>query len=423
MRLVHCAGFTAVIALGLTSWSHAADMPVKASADPLPPVSGYVELYMGGGTTVDSSPDPFFGPFDDHYHNWAIGGAGRANLWAAPYTSLQLDIQADGDRYQTPDSVIGPFFTNNFSTLSFLGGGHLNIRDQNLGLFGAFGGVGDVGGNTLTVGTANSGIRHAIGGLEAQYYWGPLTLYGQGGYDSTLDTGNITFVSGIHEWFARATARYFVLPNLMVEGTGEYSNGALVFNQPFFAPFTIPDTSFDTWLWRAKVEWQPGTLPLSFFATYQGSRTNYASNPGLFNATERMTDNRFMAGLRLYMAQGTLLANDRRGATLDIIDPLGAPTSPLMIFPAEQSLPVSDTRLKRDITLISRLDDGLGLYSYRYLWSDTVYVGVMAQEVALLHPDAVVHGVDGYLRVNYSRLGMHLMTWPQWQAASEGRRL
>jgi Outer membrane protein beta-barrel domain len=50
----------------------------------------------------------------------------------------------------------------------------------------------------------------------------------------------------------------------------------------------------------------------------------------------------------------------------------------------------SDLRLKRDITLVGRLDDGLGLHRYRYLWSDTVYVGVMAQEVALIHPDAIV---------------------------------
>ena len=51
---------------------------------------------------------------------------------------------------------------------------------------------------------------------------------------------------------------------------------------------------------------------------------------------------------------------------------------------------ISDARLKRDIALVGRRDDGLGLYRYRYLWSDTVYVGVMAQEVALIHPDAVV---------------------------------
>jgi len=80
----------------------------------------------------------------------------------------------------------------------------------------------------------------------------------------------------------------------------------------------------------------------------------------------------------------------------------------------------SDARLKRDITLVARLDDGLGLYRYRYLWSDTIYVGVMAQEVALIHPDAIVRSnLDDYLRVDYSRLGLKLMTLPEWDARSK----
>ena len=84
----------------------------------------------------------------------------------------------------------------------------------------------------------------------------------------------------------------------------------------------------------------------------------------------------------------------------------------------------SDIRLKRDITLVGRLDDGLGLYRYRYLWSDTVYVGVMAQEVALIHPEAIVRdALDDYLRVDYGRLGLHLMTLPEWDARSKGERL
>jgi hypothetical protein len=84
----------------------------------------------------------------------------------------------------------------------------------------------------------------------------------------------------------------------------------------------------------------------------------------------------------------------------------------------------SDNRLKRDIVLVGRLGDGLGLYRYRYLWSDTVYVGVMAQEVALLHPEAVVRGVlDDYLRVDYGRLGLKLMTLPEWDARRAGDRL
>ena len=86
--------------------------------------------------------------------------------------------------------------------------------------------------------------------------------------------------------------------------------------------------------------------------------------------------------------------------------------------------PTSDIRLKRDIALVGRRDDGLGLYRYRYLWSDTVYVGAMAQEVALVHPDAVVrNGLNDYLRVDYGRLGLHLMTLPEWDARSKGERL
>jgi outer membrane immunogenic protein len=72
---------------------------------------------------------------------------------------------------------------------------------------------------------------------------------------------------------------------------------------------------------------------------------------------------------------------------------------------------VSDSRLKRDIALIGRRDDGLGIYSYKYLWSDVTYVGVMAQEVALIHPEAVVRdALSGYLAVDYGRLGLSLMT-------------
>jgi len=88
------------------------------------------------------------------------------------------------------------------------------------------------------------------------------------------------------------------------------------------------------------------------------------------------------------------------------------------------SVLVSDARLKRDIVLVGRLDDGLGLYQYRYLWSDTVYVGVMAQEVALIHPDAIVRGgLDDYLRVDYGRLGLRLMTLPEWEARNKDQNL
>lgn len=84
----------------------------------------------------------------------------------------------------------------------------------------------------------------------------------------------------------------------------------------------------------------------------------------------------------------------------------------------------SDIRLKRDVVPVGSLDNGIDLYRYRYLWDDQAYVGVMAHEVAQIAPDAVVHGEDGYLRVNYERLGLRLMTWEEWAAggSTQGMR-
>src|SRR5581483_1357082 len=41
----------------------------------------------------------------------------------------------------------------------------------------------------------------------------------------------------------------------------------------------------------------------------------------------------------------------------------------------------SDINAKHDITLIGRLDNGLGFYRYSYIGNNKAYVGVMAQEV------------------------------------------
>jgi hypothetical protein len=60
---------------------------------------------------------------------------------------------------------------------------------------------------------------------------------------------------------------------------------------------------------------------------------------------------------------------------------------------------------------VARRSDGLGLYRYKYLWSENVHIGVMAQEVALLYPDAVVRDdFTGYMAVNYTRLGLQPIT-------------
>ena len=66
-----------------------------------------------------------------------------------------------------------------------------------------------------------------------------------------------------------------------------------------------------------------------------------------------------------------------------------------------------------------RLNNGLELYRFRYKGSDrTAYVGVMAQEVQQIEPSAVWRDHDGYLMVNYDRIGVKFMTWTEWLARS-----
>ena len=77
---------------------------------------------------------------------------------------------------------------------------------------------------------------------------------------------------------------------------------------------------------------------------------------------------------------------------------------------------LSDARVKRDIIPVGR-ENGLQLYRHRFAWSDTLYVGVMAQEVLEVAPNAVLKGKDGYLRVDYGRLGLRLQRWEDWLAS------
>lgn len=74
----------------------------------------------------------------------------------------------------------------------------------------------------------------------------------------------------------------------------------------------------------------------------------------------------------------------------------------------------SDMRLKADIVPLTRTREGFQLYRYRYIGDDTVYVGVMAQDIARQMPAAVSIADDGYLQVNYGLLGVVFLTYSDW---------
>ena len=65
---------------------------------------------------------------------------------------------------------------------------------------------------------------------------------------------------------------------------------------------------------------------------------------------------------------------------------------------------LSDRRLKTNIIRIGKLANGLFVYVYNYIWGGPNQIGVMADEVRKIMPHAVVRGVDGFDRVNYSEV-------------------
>ena len=74
-------------------------------------------------------------------------------------------------------------------------------------------------------------------------------------------------------------------------------------------------------------------------------------------------------------------------------------------------IPWSDQRLKEDIKHFTTLPSGVNMYTWK--WNEeakrigadkTTPMGVIAQEIQKTHPEAIITGDDGYLRVNYGKL-------------------
>ena len=71
----------------------------------------------------------------------------------------------------------------------------------------------------------------------------------------------------------------------------------------------------------------------------------------------------------------------------------------------------SDRRLKKDIVLVGRDErTGLNLYEFSYRAAPSYrWRGVMADEVLQVMPQAVLTAADGFMRVNYSALGIEMV--------------
>lgn len=68
---------------------------------------------------------------------------------------------------------------------------------------------------------------------------------------------------------------------------------------------------------------------------------------------------------------------------------------------------LSDERLKENIELV-RMQGDIPIYHFNYKDGEKRYEGVMAQDIEKIMPDAV-HDIDGYLAVDYGKLGLEMV--------------
>jgi len=327
--------------------------------------------------------------------NGFYGAAGSLSVPLADQFGLQVDAGA------------GSFGTR------FLGavGGHLFSRDPSKGLIGVYG--------DYTHWDQYGGVHVGHVGVEGEAYLGRWSLTGVAGVESgNNNAGTTTTVTTIFG------------PGTLSTTTGNLEN-----KTRFFDRVSVNYYFTDNWKGSVGHRYMGGKNALAL-----GTEYAFAGSRGILSSLfvegrigEGSSNYGAWGGLRVYFGNSdkTLIrrhreddpAGDFSGDTLFGIANGLPPSSSTATCPAGEfyangsCYAPSDMRLKRDIVRLARLDNGIGLYRYRYLWSDVVYVGVMAQEVAEIMPEAVVTAADGGYRVDYARLGLRLRTWDEWQAA------
>lgn len=96
-------------------------------------------------------------------------------------------------------------------------------------------------------------------------------------------------------------------------------------------------------------------------------------------------------------------AQNQYGASTDATNVSNANTQGLMsgLGSLASMFMFSDARLKRDVSHLFTLPNGIKVYKFRMLGDDRMQIGVLAQEVMEIMPLAVIKDKAGYYRVNY----------------------
>ena len=366
---------TTVAFAAMTASAQAADLEMERELGLI--VSGVVDSWAGV-QFIDAG-----GLGDETV--FATGGAGLLSLPLGDNLSIQNDV-----KYEYSTLANDAIATTAGPRYSYQGAVHLSWRDPASGLFGAFGGMG-----TSNFGPVGSTNHRFVGG-EAQLYIDNMTFYGQGGYVE-FTPGDVVPTGLDDGYFARGVFRWFFANNSRLQLEGTYLN----------ADFNFTGTDYESFTVGGRYDFTLAGLPLiGDTALYVGYRGTFRDNC-FDRGSGDIDDHTVMVGTS-YSFSGDLITVDRQGATLD---------TPDFNHSCQGPTADSDRRLKTNIVELGMTKDGLKLYSWKYK-SDpvTTWVGVMAQDLETTHPEALVIGADNFYRVNYSKLGVRMMTLEQWNA-------
>lgn len=129
------------------------------------------------------------------------------------------------------------------------------------------------------------------------------------------------------------------------------------------------------------------------FAAWQGNDTR---------AFDQLNNYMGIVGANQWGQSGTSTSKTKEKSSGSILGQvLGAASTAAGIYTG-----LSDPRLKTNVRKVGEMEDGLGVYTWTYIWEPegAFNFGVMADEVAKLRPHALGDPINGFLTVNYEKL-------------------
>jgi hypothetical protein len=140
--------------------------------------------------------------------------------------------------------------------------------------------------------------------------------------------------------------------------------------------------------------------------SFQSAGLNRMSGMGMGSSTIGAGQNMQIQGLSNVLNNQTsymMNQNDNATSFADIAGAAGG-----LMGGAAGLMTASDPRLKDNVEKVGKDEKtGLNLYEFNYKWDERRFVGVMADEVQKLYPEAVGEE-QGFLTVNYDMLGLEM---------------